>query len=88
MRDALADGAALTDRGQRPGVLAEAEAFVTKVHAEVVQDFLRNYEITPADVAVVGFHGQTVLHQPEKRLTVQIGDGAELAKKLGIAVAL
>ncbi len=37
LRDALADGAALTDRGQRPGVLEEAEAFITKVHAEVVQ---------------------------------------------------
>jgi anhydro-N-acetylmuramic acid kinase len=28
-----------------------------------------------------------VVHKPEKRLTVQIGDGGELAKNLGIAVA-
>lgn len=87
LRDALAEGASLTERGQRPGVLERAEAFVTKVHAEVIQEFLHSYKIMPADVALVGFHGQTVLHKPEKRLTVQIGDGAELAKSLGIAVA-
>jgi anhydro-N-acetylmuramic acid kinase len=87
LRDALAAGAALTGRDQRPGGLAEAEAFVTNVHAEVVQQFLRTHALAPADVAIVGFHGQTVLHQPEKRLTVQIGDGAALAKTVGIAVA-
>jgi anhydro-N-acetylmuramic acid kinase len=87
LRDALADGAALTERDQRPGVLEEAEAFVTKAHAEVVQEFLRSNHIAPGDVAVVGFHGQTVLHKPEKQLTVQIGDGAALARVLGIAVA-
>ena len=26
------------------------------------------------DIDIVGFHGQTVLHRPEKKLTVQIGD--------------
>ena len=87
LRDALADGASLKERGQRPGVLEKAEAFITKIHAEVVQEFLRSHQIMPADVAIVGFHGQTVLHKPETRLTVQIGDGAELAKMLGIAVA-
>jgi anhydro-N-acetylmuramic acid kinase len=87
LRDALAAGASLTERGQRPGVLEQAEAFVTQVHAEVVQAFLLRHKIAPADVTVVGFHGQTVLHQPEKQLTVQIGDGAALAKELGIAVA-
>ena len=87
LRDALAEGASLTDREQRPGALEKAEAFVTKVHADVIQEFLRSYEIMPADVAIIGFHGQTVAHKPEQRLTVQIGDGAELAKSLGIAVA-
>jgi len=87
LRDALAEGASLTERGQRPGVLEKAEAFVTKVHADVIQEFLRSHKIKPADVAVIGFHGQTVVHKPEKGLTVQIGDGGELAKNLGIAVA-
>ncbi len=39
--------------------------------------------IDKSSVAVVGFHGQTVLHRPAARLTVQIGDGAALARRLG-----
>ena len=35
---------------------------------------------------VVGFHGQTITHRPEKRFTWQIGDGAALAKALGVRV--
>ena len=35
---------------------------------------------------MIGFHGQTVLHQPERRITVQLGDGAALAARLGIPV--
>ncbi|HWE79287.1 MAG TPA: anhydro-N-acetylmuramic acid kinase, partial [Pseudolabrys sp.] len=83
LRQALVAGAALTARDQRPGVLAEAEAFVTAVHAEAVETFLRDTGFARADVAVVGFHGQTVLHRPEERLTVQLGDGAALARRLG-----
>ncbi len=37
-------------------------------------------------VDAVGFHGQTVLHAPERRLTVQIGDAAALAARLGLPV--
>jgi anhydro-N-acetylmuramic acid kinase len=87
LRRALVEGAALTERTARPGVLAEAEAFVTAVHAETVEAFLKEERIERAGVAVVGFHGQTVLHRPEKRLTVQIGDGAALARRLGLRVA-
>jgi anhydro-N-acetylmuramic acid kinase len=87
LQDALKQAASLTERGQRPGVLSKAEAFVTDTHAELVREFLRIYRIAPGDVAVAGFHGQTVLHKPQMRLTVQIGDGAALAKKIGIAVA-
>jgi anhydro-N-acetylmuramic acid kinase len=87
LRQALADGVGLTDRTARPGVLAEAEDFVTRVHAETVEAFLEAENIDRADVAVVGFHGQTVLHKPASRLTVQIGDGAALARRLGMPVA-
>jgi anhydro-N-acetylmuramic acid kinase len=86
LRQALDDGAALSDRGARPGVLAQAEAFVTAAHAETLEAFLDAEQIDPAEVAVVGFHGQTVLHKPSARLTVQIGDGAGLARRLNMTV--
>ncbi len=87
LRRALADGALLANRMARPGALAPAEDFVTRVHAETVEAFLEAEAIDKAGVAVVGFHGQTVLHRPEARLTVQIGDGAALARRLGLPVA-
>ena len=87
LRQALAQGVALTDRAARPGVLAEADEFVTRVHAETVEAFLDTEHIDKSDVAIIGFHGQTVLHRPGQRLTVQIGDGKALARRLGIPVA-
>lgn len=36
--------------------------------------------------ALVGFHGQTVLHRPEAGVTVQIGDAAALARACGLPV--
>jgi anhydro-N-acetylmuramic acid kinase len=87
LRQALAEGVALTDRWRRPGILAEAEEFVTAVHARVVEDFLGENGIKRDDVAVVGFHGQTVLHNAQAGLTIQIGDGKALAARLRIPVA-
>ena len=88
LREALAEGAKLTDRWLRPGVLAEAEALVTRAHAEAVEAFLAENAIARGSIDIVGFHGQTVIHRPERRLTVQIGDGARLAQRLGLPVAL
>jgi anhydro-N-acetylmuramic acid kinase len=87
LRDALAAGGSLTDRTARPGVLRAAEDFVTAVHAETVETFLKDQAIDRAGIDVIGFHGQTVLHKPSARLTVQIGDAAEFARRVGIPVA-
>jgi anhydro-N-acetylmuramic acid kinase len=86
LRRAIAAAADLKDRAARPRILAEAEELVTDIHAEAVEAFLAANAMAPADVAVVGFHGQTVLHRPERGLTIQLGDGPALASRLGIAV--
>lgn len=83
---ALRDAEAVTARTDRPGCLPQAEAFLTRAHAEAVEAFLAENGLTPAEIDVVGFHGQTVLHRPREGLTVQIGDGAALARRLGIPV--
>jgi anhydro-N-acetylmuramic acid kinase len=86
LRQALADAVSLSERDQRPGALAEAEQMITAAHTEVVKRFLQNNGLAPSDIDVVGFHGQTVLHRPQQRLTVQIGDGEALAKAVNIPV--
>jgi len=83
---ALAAARGLTDRTARPPAIAEAEAVVTGVHAEVVEALIVAHGIDRGSIAAVGFHGQTLLHRPEQRLTVQIGDGRALASQLGLPV--
>ena len=62
------------------------ERQLTLAHAQAVRAFLSDGRLPRSDVAVVGFHGQTVLHQPERGRTWQIGDGALLARELGLPV--
>src|SRR6516165_470521 len=86
VRRAIAAAANLADRSARPAMLAEAEELVTDMHAEAVEAFLAANGMPPSEVAVVGFHGQTVLHRPDRGLTIQLGNGAALAGRIGIPV--
>ncbi len=49
---------------------------------EMLNEFLEDAREKPG---IVASHGHTVFHQPEKGLTLQIGDGAEIAAITGIA---
>ena len=86
LRAATKDAESVVRPDDRPGRLPEAEAFVTQAHAEAVERFLAENGLTPQDIDVIGFHGQTVIHRPDHRITIQIGDGQALASRLGIAV--
>jgi anhydro-N-acetylmuramic acid kinase len=86
LQQALTEAVHLPQRDARPGILREAEGVVTMAHAEAVAAFVAQHRMRPEDIDIVGFHGQTVLHRPEKRLTVQIGDAAALAKAIHIPV--
>jgi anhydro-N-acetylmuramic acid kinase len=86
LREALAQAVALTRRDARPGVIGEAERAVTMAHAEAVAAFLARNHIAREDIEIVGFHGQTILHRPAQRLTIQIGDADALAKAIRVPV--
>ncbi|MCC3304891.1 anhydro-N-acetylmuramic acid kinase [Sneathiella sp. HT1-7] len=65
---------------------APAELIVefTKVQADFVLALLEANNLSPADIDLIGFHGQTIFHDPANRLTVQIGDGVLMAELTGI----
>jgi anhydro-N-acetylmuramic acid kinase len=86
LRRASAVAANLTERDARPEIVAEAERQINNAHAEAVETFLTANALAPVNVAAVGFHGQTLLHRPERGLTLQIGNGRALAARLGIPV--
>ena len=60
--------------------LAHVVARLTEYHAQAVAALGR-----PADL--IGFHGQTILHQPGLGRTWQVGDAALLARVTGLPVA-
>lgn len=60
--------------------LKTAVARLTEYHVRAVAALGRQ-------AGLIGFHGQTILHQPDQRRTWQIGDAVELARRTGIPVA-
>jgi len=86
LRGAVNAAKDMTDRSARPQAIADAEKLVTETHLKAIDELIQREGISHAAVDVAGFHGQTILHRPERRLTVQIGDGALLARRLKIPV--
>ncbi|MFA5122504.1 anhydro-N-acetylmuramic acid kinase [Zavarzinia sp.] len=69
-----------------PAAVDEAEALITEAHGAAVERFFYESGMTSRAVDIVGFHGQTVLHRPNERLTWQIGDPQALADRVGLPV--
>jgi anhydro-N-acetylmuramic acid kinase len=65
---------------------AAAERAVTEAHLDAVRRWSRQNGVALSTLDIVGFHGQTITHRPEKCFTWQIGDGGVLAKALGVRV--
>lgn len=86
LQGALETAKAIKNRMERPGDLREIERELTLRHAEAVRALLAENDLKAADIDVIGFHGQTVLHRPNDALTVQLGDGGMLADETGIDV--
>ncbi len=75
-----------------PPIFAEAARAVADEHLKAAQAFFLEHGLTRGDLDLVGFHGQTVLHEPPTTLrpvgrTVQLGDASRLATGLGVPVA-
>jgi len=68
----------------KPQSALEREA--TDAHVAAVETFLARFAISRADVAVVGLHGQTILHRPRQGLTRQLMDGKRAATALDMDV--
>lgn len=65
---------------------AALERDLTERHAAAVRRLLEQAGRTAAEIGLIGFHGQTLHHAPDRRETWQIGDGALLARLTGIPV--
>jgi anhydro-N-acetylmuramic acid kinase len=66
--------------------IREAESLLTRRHAEIVARLRREAGSAGERVEVIGFHGQTIAHRPERGWTWQIGDAAWLSEATGLPV--
>ncbi|MGC6511644.1 MAG: anhydro-N-acetylmuramic acid kinase [Parvibaculales bacterium] len=69
-----------------PAPVKQAEQLITRTHLQAVAGFVLSHGLDVNAIDVIGFHGQTILHEPELGRTVQIGDGQALADSLGCQV--
>ena len=56
------------------------------MHSLAVNELLSKSSLRASDIGVIGFHGQTIFHDPSRGITCQIGDGAALASDTRIPV--
>lgn len=62
------------------------EAEVTDAFSGAIRRFLDESGRAASTIDLVGSHGQTIFHRPERGITRQLGDGARMAAALGINV--
>ncbi len=72
--------------------LALLDQELGELFAQAAQELIASSGLSPADVSVIGSHGQTIRHragQPGRpgRASLQIGSGAVIAQRCGIATA-
>lgn len=69
-----------------PAEIKLIEQEITDWHADAVFELLSITGHEAGDVDLIGFHGQTITHRPDRGWTWQIGDGGRLAGQTGIKV--
>ncbi len=56
--------------------LRELEKKITLKHAIIVNNIIKKYK----DINIIGFHGQTIYHDGDKKISKQLGDGKLLSQ--------
>jgi anhydro-N-acetylmuramic acid kinase len=78
--------AVVADLNEARSPQLELQRLVTDAHVAAVEAFLERHSIARERVALVGLHGQTILHRPREGLTRQLCDGARAAATLKIDI--
>lgn len=76
---------AMAEPGSDP-LIEQVTAQLTTAHVDLVRRLLAHADVAAKDIHVIGFHGHTVAHKPDRGWTWQIGDGQGMANALGIRV--
>ena len=74
----------LKDLKYHENELNKLEREITILHAEFANKILKNSNI---EIDLIGFHGHTIYHNPEEKISKQLGDGRLLSQLLKKKIA-
>src|SRR4051794_1498081 len=63
LEETLAQARKWNFKGPDPAIFAKAEDMLTRAQSAAVKELVESNGLSIADVGVVGFHGQSVLHR-------------------------
>ena len=66
-------------------VKAVEEEF-TRNQIPLIKKLIQNNNLSIEDIDIIGFHGQTIFHDPYNKVTIQLGNGELLALETGVPV--
>lgn len=58
----------------------------TSLHIQAIRALLDKAKYSTKDVDVIGYHGQTMYHNPEEKISIILGDGELMTQELGVTV--
>jgi anhydro-N-acetylmuramic acid kinase len=67
----------INDLKQHSSRLNELEREITIFHSKIVSEFSLKYQ---DEIDFVGFHGQTIFHNPQLKISKQLGDGGLMSQ--------
>jgi anhydro-N-acetylmuramic acid kinase len=67
-------------------ISSQTELKLTQFHADAVSKLIEKENLIKSQIDLIGFHGQTIHHDPDNQITIQMGDGDLLAKLCDIDV--
>lgn len=65
-------------------LMVDEESQVTEAFRQAVATTLQSLNMQPSELNLIGMHGQTIWHRPERGFTRQLGDGATIGEAFGV----
>jgi len=86
VKECLSLAAGCASAENPPEAIKQLDDDLADWHAEAVFELLAVTGQTSDEIDLIGFHGQTLTHRPDRGWTWQLGDGGRLAGLTGIKV--
>ncbi len=80
IKASMQDAKTVAHRDERTLQMRQAEDLVDSLHIAAIEAFAVQYPKEYQQVELIGYHGQTVFHAPERGITIQLGRGERLAQ--------